>query len=417
MIDYVGSRLIDETDFNFIEQLLAVAVATTPHSSNPDIDLILIRHVAGAYALAGRVQRARDFAENLLLLSAGRGPKRIRMAWYGFADIYHRLNNTQEALVAMACALACDGEVSSEQAWYETHGLIRLLRDLGMTAAAASLLPLGKDLIQKLGLESEFAHRFETIALGILFRELITGSPSPDDIREFIERTAKNCEAVMQQHDELTPVAVVLGQAIRFGESHGARVSECARQTLEGVLTELGEPGASMIRTVSEAAPKATDVLALVGRLEGARHSEDIGYDVRFIAISSGRLLDSPESRNDPQIATFAIELLADHGIAQQRPYGISPLPSSLPATVEGPAQIAKDISRAGIDVHVMGLSESKALVRAWRQMARWVTSSSSRPTFFRRTRSMPGQGNFPTSMAFKDPTPIFFTPACAAWD
>src|SRR5262249_43796601 len=152
----------------------------------------------------------------------------------------------------------------------------------GMTAAAASLLPCGKALIEQLGLESEFAHRFETIALGILFRELITGSPSQEDIEGFIDRTAKNCEVVMHQHDELTPVAVVLGQAIRFAELHGARVSEYARRMLEGVLTELGEPGASLIRTVSEAAPKASDVLALVRRLEGARHSEDIGYDVRF---------------------------------------------------------------------------------------------------------------------------------------
>ncbi len=191
MIDYAGSRLVDETDVNFIEQLLTVAVATAPHSSNPDVDLVLIRHVAGAYALAGRVQRARDFAENLLLLSIGRSLKRIRMAWYGFADIYHRLNNTQEALVAMACALACEGEISSEQAWYETHGLIRLLRDLNMTAAAASLLPRGKALIQRLGLQSEFAHRFETIALGILFRELITRSSSSGDIREFIERVCE----------------------------------------------------------------------------------------------------------------------------------------------------------------------------------------------------------------------------------
>jgi hypothetical protein len=364
MIDYAGSRLVDETDFKFIEQLLAVAVATVPHSSNPDVDLVLIRHVAGAYALAGRVQRARDFAENLLLLSVGRGSKRIRMAWYGFADIYHRLNNTQEALVAMACALACEGEVSSEQAWYETHGLIRGLRDLNMTAAAASLLPRGKALIQSLGLESAFAHRFETIALGILFRELITGSASPDDVRTFIERAAQNCEVVMQRHDELTPVAIVLGQSIRFGELHGVEVSKYARRVLEDALADLGEPSASMIRVVSEAAPKAADVLAFVGRLEDARHSDDIGYDVRYIAISAGRLLDSPESRSDPNIATFAIELLADHGITRQRTYGVATLPSSLPTTVEGPAQIAKDLSRSGIDVHVMALAESNALVR-----------------------------------------------------
>ena len=56
LIDYAGTRLVDETDMKFIEQLMPVAVATVPHSSNPDVDLVLIRHVAGACALAGRVQ-------------------------------------------------------------------------------------------------------------------------------------------------------------------------------------------------------------------------------------------------------------------------------------------------------------------------------------------------------------------------
>ena len=402
MIDYAGSRLVDETDVNFIEQLLTVAVATAPHSSNPDVDLVLIRHVAGAYALAGRVQRARDFAENLLLLSIGRSLKRIRMAWYGFADIYHRLNNTQEALVAMACALACEGEISSEQAWYETHGLIRLLRDLNMTAAAASLLPRGKALIQRLGLQSEFAHRFETIALGILFRELITRSSSSGDIREFIERAAKNCEVVMQHHDELTPVAVMLGQVIRYGELHGVQASEYARRMLENALSDLGDPGASLIRTVSEAAPNAADVLSLVGRLEGARHSDDTGYDIRFIAISAGLLLDSPECKSDPQIASFAIELLADHGIARPPANGIAPLPSSLPATVEGPAQIAKDISLAGLDVHVMGLSESKALVHVIARNGTLGDVVVEPPDIFSKDRLDTWSRQFPYSYGFE---------------
>ena len=87
LIDHAGSQLADGNDIKFIEQLMAVAVATAPHSSNPDVDLVLIRHVADAYALSGRVQRARDLAEMLLLLSSGESPKRARMAWYGFADI------------------------------------------------------------------------------------------------------------------------------------------------------------------------------------------------------------------------------------------------------------------------------------------------------------------------------------------
>jgi hypothetical protein len=364
LIDHAGSKLADGTDVKFIEQLMAVAVATAPHSSNPDVDLVLIRHVAGAYALSGWVQRARDLAETLLLLSPAESLKRARMAWYGFADIYQRLHNVHEALVGLACALACGGEVSTEQAWYETYGLMRLLRDLNMTSEAASLLPQGRSLIRRLGLASEFAHRFDTIALGIEFKEMTMGLPAPENISSFTERAAKNCEAVMSRFDELSPVAVVLAQVIRFGEVHGVQPSQYAKRTLDDALARLGEPNGAMIRTISAAAPKAADVLALAGRLEGARNSEDAAYDVHPIAVAAGRLLDSAESQSDPHIASFAIELLADHGIAQQGPRPVADLPSSLPATIDGPGQIAADISRTGIDVHVTGLAESKALVR-----------------------------------------------------
>ena len=65
-----------------------------------------------------------------------------------------------------------------------------------------------------------------------------------------------------------------------------------------------------MIRTISAAAPKAADVLALAGRLERSRNSEDAAYDVHPIAVAAGRLLDFGESQSDPHIASFAMNSL-----------------------------------------------------------------------------------------------------------
>src|SRR5690606_27338007 len=80
MIEHDGHALKADSDITHLEKLLAVAVATAPHTSTPNIDLVLTRLVAGMYVNIGRVQRARDLAENLLQV-AGDDPLRSRIAW------------------------------------------------------------------------------------------------------------------------------------------------------------------------------------------------------------------------------------------------------------------------------------------------------------------------------------------------
>lgn len=359
LIEHVSQGLRDGSDIDYIQKLLAIAVATAPHTSAPNIDLMLIRLVGGAYVSAGRVQHARNLAEHGLQV-AGDDPLRSRIAWYGFADIYHRLHNLTESLVGMACALSCKAPVGPEEAWYETHGLIRLMRDLNMTAFARSLLPVAKQLFRTMGVEQSQGHRLETIELGLRFRELIVTPPAPEDVAEFLATLADNCQAVIDRHDELAPVSILLAQTIRLAEVNGVAVPEKTRERLEAALAALGEPNASMVRTLSAGGPAAKDVLSFAKRLEPARHSEDAAYDVRPVAMAARRLLDSKEAGDDAIVAAFAIELLADQAIKRQS----ADSGSALPGTIEEPADIAKEISQAGISVTLLGVADSNRVVR-----------------------------------------------------
>jgi hypothetical protein len=359
MIEHVGHRLKVDSDFTYLEKLLTVAAATAPHTSTPNIDLVLIRLVAGMYVLAGRVQRARNLVEHGLHIAAG-DPRRSRIAWYGFADTYHRLNNLTESLVAMACALSCEADIGPEEAWYETHGLTRLLRDLNMASLARSLLPRGRQLLQQIGAQESQRHRLETIELGLRFREFTARTPTSEEMADLIMAIAQNCNTVIKQHDELTPAAILLGQAIRMSEDHRINVPDDASEVLDAALTELGEPNASLIRTVSARGPMAASVLSLATRLERARHSEDAAFDVRFVAISARRLLDTAEASGDAKVAAFAIELLADQAIGR---YSVTNRPA-LPSSIEEPGETAKEISRDGISVHLLGLAESNRVAR-----------------------------------------------------
>ncbi|MER9249772.1 hypothetical protein [Mesorhizobium sp. M0590] len=171
--------------------------------------------------------------------------------------------------------------------------------------------------------------------------------PARENMAEFLATLADNCQTVIDLHDELAPVSILLAQAIRMAEVNGVAVPERTRELLEAALAALGEPNASMVRTLSVGGPAAKDLLSFAKRLEPARHSEETAYDVRPVAMAARRLLASKEAGDDAKVAAFAIELLADQAIKRQS----ADSGSALPCLIEEPAEITKEISRAGISV------------------------------------------------------------------
>jgi hypothetical protein len=308
---------------------------------------------------------ARDLAEQALQV-AGDDPTRRRMAWYTFADIYHRCHNQTEALLAMACGRACGGNITLEQAWYETLGLIRLFRDMNMTAWAGALLPRGKRLMKDLGVEQEYAHRLTTIELGIRLRDLTRNEVvAEEDIFSLIRALEENCSLVLAQDDELAPVAIALAQSLHLCRHRGFKPPPSAMEVLEDALAKLREPTASIVRTLSVAVPTAADLHALTGRLEPARHAEDVGFDMRSSVLVARRLLDGEEVNQNAAIAAFGIELLADQGI--ERPLlgdeteRAAPAP---PKTIDEVGVFAAELSKMNLDVHLFGISEAGLLNR-----------------------------------------------------
>src|SRR5467141_2873224 len=108
----------------------------------------------------------------------------------------------------MACSFACQTEVTTEQAWYETYLLIRVFRDLHMTKLAKPLLPRGQALVQELGPDGEYQHRFATLELGLRLFEL---NPDRDggtvEVEKFVSDTEKLCSAVLEHSDDIAPAA------------------------------------------------------------------------------------------------------------------------------------------------------------------------------------------------------------------
>ena len=159
------------------------------------------------------------------------------------------------------------------------------------------------------------------------------------------------------------PAAVMLGQLLRQATETGAIIPPDAN----GVFAELRKHAsgslASMIGTVSASEPSADELFAVLMRSGPARYSDDVGYDMLNATIVAGRALARDQYIGSAVNTSFALELLADRGVAVP---GLdeAAVPAPPPKRVEEPAEIACSISRDGLSVVQAGFDSSGRLVR-----------------------------------------------------
>lgn len=344
----------EDVDPGFLEQLAMLVCAINPHaSSERNEDLRAMRLVAGNCALAGQFQRARDLAEQILMMGQGNA-LRQRLAWLGFADTYHRCRNMAEALVGLACALATNSPVSKADLWQEVHAAIRVLRDLGLFQIARGFLPTLKKLAGDLGLDAESDPRIVATEMSLQLMEV--GSNQHEEIEAIVSGLAKGFERAMTDRSLLLPLVVMLGQAVQKAKEAAVQVDESTLDLLKAGLALLGRQASQFVETVSADAPSAAGVTAMFNQVQRALYAPDAAGDFEFIGVTARRLLSDqvgrPASAEDKALA---VELLADHAVA---------LPAHPPAMqVSWPVHYAKSLNSVGLDVVFLGLDSAGELV------------------------------------------------------
>jgi hypothetical protein len=363
MIDGIGRGSSDPEDFVFLETLLAVGAAIAPHTDDPNQDLFLLRVAAEKLAVAGRMQKARDHVEHALTITRG-NPLRARLAWYGFADIYQRGRNPIEALVGIGCTLSCATEINADQAFYETYGLIRILRDLGMGKLAWQLLPRCAMLMDQLELRGSMSHRLETIELGLRISEAAS-TRDPDALRGLAADLVRNLETVIGREDEILPVAVMTAQVFQMCKDVGVTVDDVHQALLDQAAASLEGASAQLMGIAADPEPSSYQVLEWLKRTEAARYSEDVGYDMQVLVRTARRLLSTAEAVNDARVALFASELTTDLGVTPPGPpQADGERPVWLPSSIEVTGERAVAVSLRGITVCSLALDQHDRLVR-----------------------------------------------------
>lgn len=361
LLQIAGNRLDDDSDIKTLTTWLFLGVSLAPLTSNPNQDLAMVRLVAGRLAVAGRVQQARDLAEQALQ-SAGTSPQRRRAAWFAMADVYHRLGNNLEGLIAMTCAAAGDVNVDIEQAFHETNALVRLLRDVGLIDFALEVHATAGELLNEMGSFAANQDRHHFLGLQL---EMVRLRRAPNqtfaELQDLLGRVLVHAEGVVEREDDMAPAAMMLGQLMRIAEAAGIVVPAHANIILTALLERTPVLIGDLVRVLSKKRPSADDVLQVYKQIEQARYAEDIGYDVRSIALVAQRLLTGA-AETDTEHAAFAIELLADRATAIPGWETTARPPPPIGNTGQ-PAEIAKSISAEGVAVLLAGLNEDGQLV------------------------------------------------------
>ena len=250
-----GNDLGNEKDDGAFLKWLCLGASLAPHSADPNQDLYLIRLAAARLIPAGKVQTARDMAE-LVLQVAGENATRQRIAWSVFADIYHRLGNSVEALLALACAAAGDARVTEQQAWQETDTLARILREVGLYDAARHVVEKARTILHRMQLVGINSHPLDLMHLQIDLLELRhLGDPDSARIAALLSGVTSVAKQALEIHDDPTPVAMMMAQIVRLAHQKAVPIHAETKKALAELLALVSPGAATLVRTVSEAQP------------------------------------------------------------------------------------------------------------------------------------------------------------------
>jgi len=359
MVQYVIEQEQGD-DGKTLRLMLLVAFAIAPHADRRNDDLEILRLVTSRFVVSGEAQLARDLVEAGLAATQGL-PERLRLAWYAYGDVFHRMHNNSRALMAFGCALATQGQVDLEHAYYETMGVVRALRDTGLLEPAHRFLDRCEQLLIQMGEHARRGHRIEAMRLGLQMSELnAVHSRDGAAWSALLRAIDANLQVGMSEQDELATVLVMAVQALRRSESLGLEVDPQTRDHIQAALRSVGETTAELVQLASNTAVGPEWLLNRARATQHARYSDDVAFDVRFLVLAARIQLSDTATLADPTTASFAAELTTDHAIAMPG----APRGGWLPAVIDEPARTLGDLSRRGLRIEMLAFDNDDRLVR-----------------------------------------------------
>jgi len=140
--------------------------------------------------------------------------------------------------MAFGCALATQGRVELDHAYYETMGIVRALRDTGLLEPARQFLDRCEKMLIQMGAHARAGHRIETMRLGLQMSELnTTDSRDSAAWAALLRAIDANLQVVMREKDELAMVLLMAVQTLHRAEGLGLECKVGVMERPERMLT------------------------------------------------------------------------------------------------------------------------------------------------------------------------------------
>jgi hypothetical protein len=187
---------------------------------------------------------------------------------------------------------------------------VRFFRDCGLYSLARAALDQSRQHLARMGFSDTYGHRLDTIDLQIRQREFEGHGGSNAELEVLIEDAVRNGAAVLERHDETAPAALVVGQLLNLGKKRDTKIPSRADAILAQLCEHAGGNLGSFAKTNSADSVSATELFNLVKVRAAARYSDDVGYDMRDVAVLASRALANDQYIQHAIETSFALELL-----------------------------------------------------------------------------------------------------------
>jgi CHAT domain len=345
-------HIVDADDERSARLSLTLGVAMAPLGSDPDADLELVRTACTRLAMVGHAQLARDLTQHVLH-TAGDDPRRRRLAWFVYADVYARLGAHTEAMIAAAAALAADDRVTWEQTWYDTTLLFRIFRSVGLSDFAQPFLDGARRALAHIRGAEHGALRLEAMQLQVRFASLVHSRSSDSSaVEQFLADVVAQVRVVMASGDEIAPIVALLAEAVHLCHVNAVTVPAEVRTALRDALPTVSPLLRERIELASMQAAPVERIVEVTRRAFDARDVSDLGFDLKFTASLAHRLFESSDVL-EPVIAAYATESTADHTILAPGERGTD---AYLLLGADGPLKTAVSMSANGLAVVLLGM-------------------------------------------------------------
>lgn len=326
-------------------------------SSFKNSDLHFLRVALSVMTLKHDSQKIRDYLQYLLFIPKTLERKKIGLL--GYADVSHRINDTDEALTCLALSME-DGEISVNS--YYLTGILtaRILRDLDFSDKALKVLEIVERNIGDFNrdiLDSN-SNEIESIRLAIKFKTCIRQVDT--DITKLISLLPELIEFYeneLKLHHDIKPSLTLAIQSYRILQDKGVDT-----QKFDEFFRELDSNNHKLPDFLSALLHNDFNFIFNLYLKQQGRYSEKSSEDFTKLKTLSHIYLNDINNKNEYEIL-FCLEILAEHAITDS-------YSNQIDAPIKPFATIGEYITsvnnlRRDTDIIYLGLNQINQLVIA----------------------------------------------------